>query len=300
MTDTNHLNEAIEGDGFYLMKGVIPPALINKWQQLAAQFESTALHAHRQNQQIPAGTCVVEDAVGPRVMRVDDLYVNAHESLRELLSLEPFVAMTRALVGPHALVIQSDLLYKHQHPHPVIKWHQGAPHSRKYPYLNIGIYLDDADENDGCLRYMPGTQGAMQDIAAVEREHGWNPPGVVQVPAQAGDILIQDMMILHSSEPKRSAGARKTVYVELRPYEAIVEENEEHKGWAEIRRAFTASAFAKSDVLTAEEKAWYQQAEVQNTPLADQLKELHIPPIPAVYAQQNNEGPDYPVPADLL
>ena len=299
MIFTQKLKEAIEGDGFYLMKEVIPHKLIQKWQLLAAQFESTALSAYRHNQQIPAGTCVVEDAVGPRVMRVDDLYVYANGQLSELLSLEPFVEMARTLVGPHALVIQSDLLYKHQHPHPVIKWHQGAPHGRKYPYLNVGIYLDDADKNDGCLRYMPGTQHEMQDIAAVEKTHGWNPPGVVQIPAKAGDILIQDMMILHSSEPKRSAGARKTVYVELRPYEAIVEENEDHKEWAEIRRAFTGTAFANSGVLSAEEKAWYQAADVSDAPISEQLKAVHLPPIPAVYAQQNNEGPDYPVPADL-
>ncbi|MEJ2043261.1 MAG: hypothetical protein P8X74_02070 [Reinekea sp.] len=42
-------------------------------------------------------------------------------------------------------------------------------------------------------------------------------PGVVELAAQAGDILVQDMMILYGSQPKRSEGIRRTIYIDLNP-----------------------------------------------------------------------------------
>lgn len=52
----------------------------------------------------------------------------------------------------------------------------------------------------------------------------------------AGDILVQDMMILHGSPPKRSPGTRRTIYVELRPVEGVLESEAQSEQWVELRR----------------------------------------------------------------
>jgi len=41
----------------------------------------------------------------------------------------------------------------------------------------------------------------LQDICLLSQAHGRDIPGTVEQPAKAGDILIQDMMILHDSPP---------------------------------------------------------------------------------------------------
>src|SRR5210317_1813787 len=65
---------------------------------------------------------------------------------------------------------------------------------------------------------------------------GWEIPGVVEQPAQAGDILVQDMMILHGSQVKLKPGIRRTVYVEVRPAAGIMESGAQSVQWAELRR----------------------------------------------------------------
>ncbi len=287
-------------DGYLLFPQAIGPRILKKWQKLANEIESAALAAYNSGGSM-ANACVVEDAVGPRLMRYDELYLNQTEELIELLAADTMQQIIRELSGPSSVIIYSDLLYKHQHPHPVIKWHQGAPHSRNYPYLNIGIYLDDADEDDGCLRYVPGTQGALQPISDIEREYGWNPPGIVQQPARAGDILVQDMMVLHGSEPKRSPGARRTIYVEVRPVEGILEQQQVSDTWLASRKAFMATLLKKNslDHFSNEEKTYFGKS-AEACELADQMGEDHLNPISAVYSISDVKGPDYPVPDDLL
>ncbi len=287
-------------DGYLLFPQAISPQTLKKWQKLADDIESAALEAYNSGGSM-ANACVVEDAVGPRLMRYDELYLNQTEPLIELLAANTMQQIIRELSGPSSVIIYSDLLYKHQHPHPVIKWHQGAPHSRNYPYLNIGIYLDDADEDDGCLRYVPGTQGALQPISDIEREYGWNPPGIVQQPARAGDILVQDMMVLHGSEPKRSPGARRTIYVEVRPVEGILEQQQVSDTWLASRKAFMATLLEKNplDHFSNEEKTYFGKS-AEACELANQMGQDHLNPISAVYSISDVKGPDYPVPDDLL
>jgi hypothetical protein len=194
-----------------------------------------------------------------------------------------------------------DILYKHQHPHPVIKWHQGAPHPRGYPYLNVGIYLDDAPAGDGCLRYVSGTQHDLVDIGKISAEHGWEIPGVVELPAKAGDILIQDMMILHGSQPKRSDGVHRTVYVELRPFEGILESGEQSEAWGRLRQQWMNLVLEKSEA-----GAWPEDWKTDLPPI-DRPKEEIVraiiderePPTPAVYGIHPVETADYPVPSDM-
>ncbi|MBY4677670.1 phytanoyl-CoA dioxygenase family protein [Marinobacterium arenosum] len=287
-------------NGYIRLDNALPAKLLNRWQQLAQQLESEAMNAHHQGQPLH-GACVVEDPVGPRVMRVDDIFAIDPDAALDLLACPAMMAVARELCGRGAVPLQLDILYKQQHPHPVIKWHQGAPHSRKYPYLNIGIYLDDAPEGDGCLRYVPGTQHELLDIEDISRQHGWEVPGVVELPAKAGDILIQDMMILHGSQPKRSPGVRRTIYVEYRPFDGIIESGIQSEAWAELRRRWMAQVLqrATSENWPQEWHTDYPAKPGSLEALAGEMIANREPPIPAVWGNLPIETQDYPVPEDM-
>jgi len=297
---TAEQKEQLLEKGYVLLPGAIPSPLLKLWQDIAARRESMALEAHGRGEQLH-GACVVEDPVGPRLMRYDDLFATDAEALLDLLSCPALMAVARELCGRGAVPLQTDILYKHQHPHPVIMWHQGAQHNRSHPYLNVGIYLDDAPEGDGCLRYVPGTQHRLQDMAALSEAHGWEIPGVVEQGARAGDILVQDMMILHGSQPKRSSGVRRTIYVEYRPSMAIRESGEQSELWAHLRERWMALVVGR-----AEQGDW---PEDWRRELPDDLDTVEKEfaalaarreaPGPSVYAELPVEHPDYPVPADL-
>ncbi|BDY05212.1 phytanoyl-CoA dioxygenase family protein [Ferrimonas sp. YFM] len=285
--------------GFLRLPGSFPPHLVRRWRQVADHLEQQALEVHSQGLH-GRDFCVVEDRVGPRLMRYDNLLAHASELLIETLACPAMMALARELCGPGAVPLHADLLYKHQHPHPVINWHQGAQHDRRFPYLNIGLYLDDADQGDGCLRYVPGTQHGAQPIEALSEHYGWSPPGVVEQPARAGDILVQDMMILHGSQPKRSEGVRRTLYVEVRPWQAVMESGSQSSQWADLRRRWMSQVLARAD-----EADWpldwgqYPRKEEALSELVSEIEACWEPPLPAVWASRDVYHPEYPVPSDL-
>ncbi len=288
-------------DGFVHLPGVVPHTLLNRLRELSDSLESNAIQAHQRGESIH-GACVIEDPAGPRLMRQDDILGLDGELICDLLGCPAMMAIAREMCGQGSVPLQADILYKHQHPHPVIKWHQGAQHSRSHPYLNIGIYLDDSDANDGCLRYIPGTQHQLQDICTLSKSSGWDIPGMVEQPAKAGDILVQDMMILHGSPPKRSPGARRTIYVELRPADAIVEGAAQSQQWADLRKRWM------SLVLRHAHPSDWPALWRNDLPseLASDKNEIDAilshweAPIPAVYCPHEIETTNYPVPSDLV
>lgn len=286
--------------GFVLLPEAVPADLVTRWQELAERLEAEALAAHEKGESIH-GACVIEDPVGPRLMRYDDILGRDTDAVLDLLACPAMLAVAADFCGPDAIPLQLDILYKHQHPHPVINWHQGAPHPRGFPYLNVGIYLDDAPEDDGCLHYIPGTQHELQDIQALSQTHGWDIPGLVLQPAKVGDILVQDMMILHGSPPKRTPGVRRTVYVEIRPAEGVRESGNQSEEWLELRRRWMALVARRA----GQSEALKKLSNDLSSDLRDDCTEAAAivahwePPIPAVYAVQPVERDDYPVPADL-
>ena len=288
---TPEQREQLLDDGFVLLSEALPPDLLARWQRIAASYEAQALEAHARND-ARQGACVVEDPVGPRLIRQDDILGQDGDAVLELLACPAMMAVAREMCGRGVVPLQADILYKHQHPHPVVSWHQGAPHPRGYPYLNVGIYLDDSDMNDGCLRYVPGTQYQIQDICALAKSHGWAPPAMVEQPARAGDILVQDMMVLHGSPPKRTAGVRRTIYVELRPAAGIVESEVQTKQWAELRKRWMALV-----VRHADPRDWPTDwnADLPSDLSSDNeeiaaIVSKHEPPIPAVYCPHGIEN----------
>ena len=292
--------QALLKDGYTRLPDALPSELLQRWRELADRLEAEALEAHSKSEHLH-GACVIEDPVGPRLMRYDDILGCDPDAALDLLACPAMLAVARELCGSGVVPLQMDILYKHQHPHPVILWHQGAAHPRGYPYLNVGVYLDDADADDGCLKYVPGTQHELKDICILAETHGWDIPGVVEQPARAGDILVQDMMVLHGSAPKRSPGARRTVYIELRPAAGIIESGAQSEQWAELRQRWM-SLVKRRATDHGLETSWLDDLPSDLGSDAEEAAAIIAhwePPIPAYYCYRSIQREDYPVPADM-
>ncbi|MEY8214304.1 MAG: phytanoyl-CoA dioxygenase family protein [Colwellia sp.] len=292
--------EQLTKKGFTLLSAALPKKLLDRWRDLALKLESEALSAYHKSK-ATHGACIIQDPIGPRLMRYDDVLNVDPEAVLDLLSCPAMMAIARELCGRGAIPLQLDILYKHQHPHPVILWHQGAQHPRGYPYLNIGIYLDNADEGNGCLKYVPGTQHELQKIGELSKNHGWNIPGTVEQPAQAGDILVQDTMVLHGSAPKSSHGVRRTIYVEIRPVEGVKESSTQSEFWIELRKRWMALVVKRSD-KTDWPQDWKKDLPSNLRNLKEEVEDIVAywePPLPAVYHNESINTENYPVPADM-
>ncbi len=288
--------------GYLLLEQALPPQLLEQLRTLADTLEANALAADAGNERLH-GACVVHDNIGPTLIRYDDILGVDKDATLDLLACPAMMAVAKQLSGPGTVPLQVDILYKQQYPRSsVIPWHQGAQHPRNYPYLNIGIYLDDAPAGDGCLRYVPGTQHELQDIDALSKQYGWEPPGVVEVPAKAGDILIQDMMVLHGSQPKKLPGVRRTIYVELRPYEGILESGFQSQQWAKIRQKWMNMVLQRAqdpDYPLQDVEGYVQGEPLNEDAIVQEVITQHEPPIPAVYCKFIVDGDDYPIPREL-
>lgn len=289
------------GRGFTGLKNPLEPELLKRLQIMAKRFEDNIMKEFNENNNILPKSCIIEDPVGHRLARFDDIYYADIDTILDLLASPAILAIFRDICGKGCVPLTLDLLYKHQHPHPVVIWHQGAAHSRKYPYLNVGIFLDDCDVGDGCLKYVPNTQHKLLDIQSLSQEHGWDIPGVVDFPAFEGDINIQDMMILHGSEPKRTKGVRRAIYLEIRPYDSIIEEGKNSKEWAELRKRFMGLILRRAKPGSFPEE-WLEDYPTDLGTDEEELKAIYEKwesPIPASYATFSVVHPNYPVPSDL-
>lgn len=280
--------------GYLRLAGALPSRLLARWRALAGRLEGEAVADFEIGQQ-PRKAAVVAAADGARAYRIDDVLERDPEAVLELLGCPAMAAIARQCSGPGTVPLSVDIVCRYPHPHPPVPWHQDAGHPRTHPYLNVGIYLDDADAGDGCLRYVPRTQHALLDITRIEEAHGWNPPGMVEVPARAGDILVQDMMVLHGAPPKRTPGPRRTVYVEFRPVEAIRRQGAQSEAWVHLRERWMALVRRRAapDEPPAFDDLGPVAAEVARIAAAWEA------PVPGHYGTLPVRHPDYPIPADL-
>ncbi|KNC67675.1 phytanoyl-CoA dioxygenase family protein [Pseudoalteromonas ardens] len=289
-----------EQNGFVRFEQALSQDLLARLRDLSVRLEDSA-KADLANGALRNQYFLSTESEEPKLFRYNDLLFDDPELVLALLASPTMMAICEQMVGLGCVPMQLDLVYKYPHPHPHIAWHHGAPHPRNYPYLNVGVYLDDADLDDGCLRYVPDTQHEVLDIYELSSQYGWDIPGVVQQPAKAGDILVQDMMILHSSEPKRSEGPRRTIYIELRPVEGIAESAMQTAQWAELRKQWMAHVIKAADPqdVPVGWLEYYGEPEHDLPTLVTMIEEKRESPIPAVWSHRNVEHPDYPTPADL-
>ena len=86
-------------------------------------------------------------------------------------------------------------------------------------FFNIDVYLDHSTPENGCLLAVPGSH--LRPANELIRREGFKTPGLIPVPAKAGDVIIHNTRVIHGSHASRSASLRRTIYYEFRTLEWI-------------------------------------------------------------------------------
>ena len=93
-----------------------------------------------------------------------------------------------------------------------LPWHRDCGmggHPLLCPGLNMGIQLDQASEESGQLKFLPGTNNY-----AGGAEHADRSSAIIPINAEPGDVTVHYGHTLHIAPPPTGAGSyRKTVYV---------------------------------------------------------------------------------------
>ncbi|MEO6714898.1 MAG: phytanoyl-CoA dioxygenase family protein [Mycobacteriales bacterium] len=263
-------------DGFLLLRQRIEPALLARLSNAADDWIGQGMK-HGAAAGVPDFHWAARPAA-PALFRVDYLHSKGRPESLELLGSPAVLGIAASLAGNDFVPTYESLVFKAAGDGAPIPWHQDAVHLRSQRIVNIDVYLDASLPGQGALRVLPGSQRRRADVCAIRDEHGWDPPGQIEVAMEPGDILLHDVMLVHGSPPAIGNQLRRTLYFEFRPADQIRSEGPWDDEWVVRRmrliplaqRAF-AAAFPAATPFHWQPSPWLRPA-----PLADDAVELRV------------------------
>lgn len=192
--------QSFEQQGFAHFPGFVPAALLARLRDL---FDELLVPDDG------PGKVVVQSPVGAVVCNVDLLCQRGNLAALDLLGYPPLLELAEALCGNDFFLIQEFAVIKHRGDQLPVLWHKDMVHRRSGTCFTAGIYLDASTEGDGALQLVPGSHLDPRGICELAEEPH------IEMPMQAGDMLIHDMMLAHASPPMRTGALRRVIYFEF-------------------------------------------------------------------------------------
>jgi ectoine hydroxylase-related dioxygenase (phytanoyl-CoA dioxygenase family) len=220
--------------GYLVLRNWIPQDLLHRLQDAGQTWIESGY-------QIEASDPFYEDYVfaqrpqGRVMYRVNYLHNKGQAASLELLGSPYVLAVAESLCGPNLVPTYESMVFKEENDGEAIKWHQDAVHPRKYRIFNYDLYLDRSRADAGALRVLAASQHKRQDICHLQEQWGWEPPGVMTVEMEPGDVLLHDVMVVHGSPEVEGNALRRTIYYEFRAAEEILAEGPWDRTWTDRR-----------------------------------------------------------------
>lgn len=208
---TAHQLNHFTSEGFIKVDNFLPSTLLDKLRNFFEVEMSTidnsghkAIHSHKGKNYIT---------------NLDNICNSTDLSCLELLGYPPMLEVAKQICGQDFFLIQEFSVIKNLGDELPVLWHLDMLHERKGKCFTVGIYLDDANEDDGALRIVPKSHLGERSICELSKEP------FIEVPMKAGGILIHDMMLAHSSAPLVKNEIRRVIYFEFLSAAHVFKEN---------------------------------------------------------------------------
>jgi len=202
--------KAFATDGYFPLRQAIPPPFLQRLQQLTQEWmlreEEPDCPAHYLDN-IRYVSCL------------ENICNKGNLCALELLGSPLVLDIAASICGPDFFPMQDFVVVKMLGDYyGKVEWHQDMLHNRSGTPFSMGIYLDDAAAGDGALRVVSGSHISGKDICQLKTEPS------IEIPMQAGDILIHDMMLAHSSGPMQHNALRRVLYFAFLPTSQVINE----------------------------------------------------------------------------
>jgi ectoine hydroxylase-related dioxygenase (phytanoyl-CoA dioxygenase family) len=129
-------------------------------------------------------------------------------------------SISRAIIGPNVQLHHTKMFIKPPEKGSPFPMHQDYPY---FPHANHSmiaaiIHFDDAPDEKGCLRVVPGSHKLGPLEAEGDDHHLPQYPldQATPIPAKAGDAIFMNYLLVHGSGVNRSNEPRTTILVQLR------------------------------------------------------------------------------------
>lgn len=188
-------------EGYLLIEQAIPPGLLLRVQQLFIQMMGEE-HNHPDYVQFKKNGALFTS-------NIEHLCNKGNMEVLELLGHPVVCDIAETICGPDFFPVQDFSVIKMKGDESKVLWHLDMQNRRSAPAFTMGIYLDDASEQEGALRLTPGSHLNGKDICTSAKEKS------ITVAAKVGDIIIHDMLTAHCSGPLTQNEMRRVIYFEF-------------------------------------------------------------------------------------
>jgi len=171
-----------------------------------------------------------QDGDLPRPRRILNPF-EQDETFRRMITCDRLLDSIESLIGSDIELQYSKLNFKPARVGSPVEWHQDLAY---YPHTNdslvtVLMYIDNATEQNGCLRVLPRhhhhyfdhalPDGSFAGMISEELDDGrFGKP--VPLPAPSGSVILMHPITPHSSHPNQSDHSRRTLIVSFRATDA--------------------------------------------------------------------------------
>lgn len=267
--------EEFDRNGFLILRQRIDAGLLAR---LRAASERWMADGQAQAPRSGTDWLFADRPSGPSMWRVDYIHSKGEPASLELLGSRAVLGIAESLAGPDFVPTYESMVLKAAGDGAPVPWHQDAVHHRRHRLFNIDVYLDASRSGAGALHVTPGSQKERTDACALAETHGWALPGAVEVELEAGDVLVHDDMVVHGSPPASGNALRRTVYLEFRPAQSILEDGPWTPEWMDARLRLIPLALAERARWTTpdERVEWRISPDLRPVTTGDLETELRV------------------------
>jgi ectoine hydroxylase-related dioxygenase (phytanoyl-CoA dioxygenase family) len=220
---TNHERQAdfYHENGYLLVRGLLNQELVETMRAEAGSALDRMNESYDSNKLWKGDWISEEERKKQRLDAIHDMQFQAGV-FGQILYYPPLLDVIEALIGPNIQLHHTKLLAKPPQLGGGFPMHQDYPYfpHEQHTMLAISIYLDDADEENGCIRVIPGSH----KLGPLPCDPGgfYLPPAeypveaAKAVAAKAGDALIFNYLTIHGSAPNRSLRPRRNILIQMR------------------------------------------------------------------------------------
>jgi len=209
--------ERFDRDGYLVIPDLLTADDVAQLQHETARYHETLTGA------LPAEVDVTwePDAKPPRVQQV----LNAEclsDTLARVIRSPRLRGVVEPLLGPDVGLFHVKFIMKSPEVGGPVPWHQDYAYWTDQAdaplQLNCMVYLDDADEQNGCLQVLAGSQrsgleahaGTTKGSFVHELDVSAFASDVVSLPGKAGTGILFGALLKHASPPNRSTKPRRS------------------------------------------------------------------------------------------
>jgi ectoine hydroxylase-related dioxygenase (phytanoyl-CoA dioxygenase family) len=203
-------------NGYLLVKGVFNADEVERMREAVEGIVRRAALAKQDSNAAWQGDFLPPEQLKKLVLKgFHD--VHYHDASFMRAAIHPNMAsVLSGLIGPNVQLHHSKMLVKPPENGAAFPMHQDYPYfpHAKHTMLAASVHLDRADEENGCLRVIPGShiQGELPHVGSYYLNHKEYPitDGTL-CEADAGDVLFFNYLTIHGSSANRSDRTRRNV-----------------------------------------------------------------------------------------